>query len=475
MKEFCKGRSGLAPNGKAPKGALVLPALLLLATACVQVEPSSDFAKARGLVQASTGAEHVFDPESAALSDGDIDEIIADGLSLDEALHLALVNNRGLQAAFQEIGIAHADWVQSRLLSNPSFDALLRFPSEGGRAMAEGNIGLELLQLWRIPVRRDAARGELEAKVLEIARRAGEQFADAKGAYFTAVASAELHAVALENVELATASFEAIRSLHRSGAADAFDENLARGPLLTAQLELQTTRIKASNAMRELGKQLSLLGAMDHVVLTDSLPLGVQISGETEPLVELALDSRLDLKAFEAAIMSLDTKVRLEERRAWGDLAAGPSVERPAGPEGRLLGPSLSLTLPIFDQNQAQVARAGYELERMVKLHESARIAVAQDVRSAVDRLASASKALEFYADELLPQTQNSLALARASYAAGRSTLATLMEVQRQLLEARRAHVLLQLEAATAQSELGRVLGIELEGLLPNTATGVIR
>ncbi len=52
--------------------------LAVLVTSCAQVEPGSDYARARGLVEASTGASEVFDPESAALSEQDIELILAD-------------------------------------------------------------------------------------------------------------------------------------------------------------------------------------------------------------------------------------------------------------------------------------------------------------------------------------------------------------------------------------------------------------
>ena len=103
-----------------------------------------------------------------------------------------------------------------------------------------------------------------------------------------------------------------------------------------------------------------------------------------------------------------------------------------------------------------------FQLEQMVKLKESAHVAIAQDVRSSADRMNSAAKNLVFYDEELLPQIERSLELARESFAAGRTTLLSLVEVQRQLLEARRGHVALRLEAATSSSDLERVVGAPL-------------
>ena len=331
--------------------------------------------------------------------------------------------------------------------------------------MIEATLGGNLLELWRIPVREEGAQQNLEATVLRIARRAGEQLGDTRRAYYVAVAAEELHAVAQVNLELASRSFEAVQNLHAAGAADAFDENLAHGPLLAAQLEIRTTRIEAANAKRDLAKKLSIDRAVDGLVLTDPLPEPGNAAVDPEVLVQLALEARLDLRAIDMAIKALDARLRLEQRKAWGAVDAGVSVERSAEGGDSLVGPALSLTLPVFDQNQAQVARAGFQLEQMIKLHESAQVAVAQDVRSSADRVIMASRNLTFYGEELLPQAQRSLELAREAYAAGGTTLLALVEVQRQLLEARRGHVTLRLEAATSASDLERVVGAPLAEL----------
>lgn len=441
---------------------------LLLTTSCVQVEPRPDFERARGLVEESTGRQEVFDPYAPVLTEEELSAIIADGLSLDAALRLALINNRDLQAEFQEIGVAHADWVQAQLLSNPSLDVLLRFPTDGGRSILEAFVGVELLELWRIPLRTEAAQQNLEATVLRIARRAGEHLAESRKSYYVAVAAEELHRVAQENVELVALSFEAVKGLHEAGAADAFDENLARGPLLAAQLALRTAQIEMANARRDLAKNLSIDQPVDGLVLTDRLPDPVKFEVDQEALVQQALRSRLDLRAIATAIEALDTRMRLERRKAWGDVAAGPSFAQQGGASGSdIVGPGLSLTLPIFDQNQAQVARAGFQLEQMIKLHESAQVAVAQNVRASADRVSASSRNLAFYSEELLPQAERSLALARESYAAGRTTLLALVEVQRQFLDARQGHVTLRLEAAASFSDLERVVGARLTELRP--------
>ncbi len=453
-------------NPMTPRSS-IYPLLLsiVLTAACAQVEPGPDFDEARSLVEESTGRKEVFSPYGVSLTEEELSAIFANGLSLEESLRVALMNNRELQAEFQEIGIAHADWVQSQLLSNPSLDVLLRFPSDGGRSMIEAAVGVELLELWRIPVRTEAAKKNLEATVFRIARRAGERLAETRNSYYAAVAAEELLQVAQENVKLATQSFEAVKSLHSAGAADAFDENLALGPLLSAQLVVRTTQIDAAQARRDLAKMLSLDWSVERLRLTDQLPEPATTAVDAEALIQQALASRLDLRSIASAIDALDAKLSLERRKAWGDVSGGITSERPAGNGGTQSGPAISLTLPLFDQNEAQVVRAMFKRERMVKLLEAAKVAVAQDVRSSADRVNFAARSLVFYDEDLLPQAERSLELARESFASGRTTLLALVEVQRLLLEARRGHVALRLEAATSRSNLERVVGVPLADL----------
>jgi outer membrane protein, heavy metal efflux system len=49
-------------------------------------------------------------------------------LTAEDAVQIALLNNRDLQALYSDLGIAQADLVQAGLLGNPIFDAAVMFP-----------------------------------------------------------------------------------------------------------------------------------------------------------------------------------------------------------------------------------------------------------------------------------------------------------------------------------------------------------
>ncbi|QDU68014.1 TolC family protein [Engelhardtia mirabilis] len=432
---------------------------------CKAVDPRADFDRARALIEARSGGEAAYDPGSRALSVEELDAVLLDGLTLEEARRLALVNNRELQAAFQSIGMAHADWVQAQLLSNPSLALLMRFPTDGGRSLFEATLGFGLLELWRIPAAQEAAQRELEATVLEIARRAGEGLADAEQAYFAAVAADALRRVSAQSLELAERSAAAVEELYAAGAADALAVSLAHGPVLYAQLQVETARIEAAQARRELAKHLSLLRPVEGLALVTPLPAQVEGELDAERLVATAVEQRLDLQALELSIAAQERRVAAERRRGLGDAEVGLSTEIEEGASGALLGPALNLSLPIFDQNQAQVSRAEFELTQLVKLRDAAWVEVAQDVRSAVDRLASARRSLSVNRGRLTPQVQASLALVARAREVGEGSLLTQLELERQLLDSRRAEIVLELEAAAAATELERVTGARIARL----------
>jgi hypothetical protein len=79
-------------------------------------------------------------------------ELLARPLSADDAVQLALLNNRGLQAAFFELGIGEAELVQAGRLPNPgfSFGRLTR----GDEVELERGLHFDLAALVAMPMRR---------------------------------------------------------------------------------------------------------------------------------------------------------------------------------------------------------------------------------------------------------------------------------------------------------------------------------
>ena len=90
-------------------------------------------------------------------------------LTPESAVQIALLNNRGLQAAFNELAAAEAQMVGDSLPPNPTF-SISRIAGGGGVEI-ERQIAMDILALATLPVRSEiAAKRFRQAQLREIGR-----------------------------------------------------------------------------------------------------------------------------------------------------------------------------------------------------------------------------------------------------------------------------------------------------------------
>ncbi len=433
-------------------------------TGCAQVQPKADYERARQLVTEATGADAVYDPEAPLPTDKEMDAFLTDGLTLEEAVRMALLNNRRLHAEFLSIGVAKADWVQAGLFTNPGLGFSVQFPEGPGVSNVQASLAQNIVDLWRIPKRKQVAQAELDATVLRIAYAATALVAQTKEAYFQAVAAEESLRLAQENLGVTTKSHDAIKTKRQAGAASDLDENLARGQVLSAEIGVRSARLAAANAKRRLAGQMGIIRTIDHVTLAD--PLAPEIGPlDLEKLVETARQKRLDLRALETAAQARLAELGVQKRNVLPNVSVGAMFQRNERRESdteaikSIFGPSLALELPLFDQNQAQIAKAQYLYWQELKRYEADYLQAVQEIRMAVDQAQTALQNTAYYQQEMVPQAQRNLEYSRNSYLAGQTDILTLLEAQRVLLESRRGDIAARLELATAICELEQRVG----------------
>lgn len=431
--------------------------------ACAQADLTPDYEAARELVAQRTGREAVYDPAAELPEPPTFEAELADGLTLDEALHIALLNNRRLQASFAELGIARADQVQAGLLQNPELGLAVLFPSGGGRSRLNAGVAQSVMDLWRIPEREQLADARFELKLLEIAHQAGQLVGDVEATYWRCLAAIQVLEVAERGEELATEALQLVAQRLEHGVATRAAQSLAETAALQAGLTARLARSDAGSFTRRLGSLLSLEDDLQEVGLADTLQ-GALSFEDPQDLVARALRERLDLRAAAAAVQVAAYRVAVERGEALPDVQLGVGYERPevGSNVDHVLGPTLGVEIPIFDDNSAGVSRAEYELLRSAKLLEALQTEVLQQVRSASDRARLATETLAFTRESLEPQAQRLAEGARRARAEGRLTQGEVLELELAVIAARRAGIAAALEAALAIAELERAVGSPL-------------
>jgi len=437
--------------------------LLGLLAGCATVDPRPEQEEARAAIRAATGVADVHDP-AAPPDAAELAGWLADGLTLDEALRLALLENRRLQAGFARLGVSKAELVQAGLWRDPRVSFAVLLPSGGGAVRWTLDLAASVLDLWDLPRREALARAELARDVLALAEAASELAARVRAAYFEAAAAEERVRLGQEEERLAQAELAAVEARVAGGVASALDAERVRARAAEAAQARLAAERDASGAREALAALFSWPRALGPVALVDGLPAGAGALAPEEELVERSRATRLDLCVSARDLDARRARLALEQGRTIPELDLTLAAERPELGEdpGFLAGPGLTVGLPLSGAPRVRSAAAAFELAAREAEHAALVAEAAQAVRAAARRAALADAAARQATDELVPRAQELLARTRAERALGRATLLEELAAERALAAARRTTLEARLAAALARAELERALGAPL-------------
>src|SRR5262249_23149196 len=150
------GRHGLARHRRAAMSArlaLWLAASALLLVGCASFSPDGGMGDVASVVGRETGKDVVklASAEDTQRARERVAALLGEPLSADQAVQIALLSNRDLQAAYNDLGISEAAYVQASLPKNPG----LSFMLYGGTGVTNFEVRLieNILELATLPAR----------------------------------------------------------------------------------------------------------------------------------------------------------------------------------------------------------------------------------------------------------------------------------------------------------------------------------
>jgi outer membrane protein TolC len=328
-------------------------------------------------------------------------QLLMQPLSVDDAVQLALLNNRGLQASLQELGIGEAERVQAGRLPNPgfSFSRLTR----GGEIELERGLHFDLARLLLLPQmqqlegRRFAqTQGSVTTVLLALA-------ADTRKAYVNALAADETVRYRRQVMQAADASAELARRMAQVGNFNKLQQAREQSFYADAALNLALA-MQAQRATRErLTRLLGLWGEQTAFRLPERLPDLPPAPAEQPDIERRAMAQRLDVQSATQAAEQTAQNLGLTRTTRFINVLELGAVNNTSNMEATQRGWELRFELPLFDWGDARIARA--EAVYMQALHRAAGAAInaRSEVREAYGNYRSAYDIARHHRDEIVP------------------------------------------------------------------------
>ena len=381
--------------------------MALLGAGC-RMNPGADFHSVQENISRRTGLKPEW-PRSAAESDeaaAAVDRILARELTPETATQIAIVHNRTLRAAFEEIGISRSEMIQAGLLRNPRFGASLRFPDRPPSATdAEFSVAGDILDLLLRPLRKRVAALQMDQVKATVSHEILQLAGEVKEAFFTVQARQMLIGRLQAILEVNEAGVDLAIRQHKAGNITDLELANQEAVFQQAKLEWGKASAQARTDRERLNRLLGLWGPSIQWTVASELPAIPPGEVLLDHLETRAMEQRFDLAAArqQADLHLRALKLRAGTRYLPTSVDLGVNTER--GTDGqRVTGPTLNLELPIFDQGQAALGRMESEYRRAQWRVEALATDIRSEVRQARDTMLAARDLADFYRRIYLPQ-----------------------------------------------------------------------
>ena len=397
-------------------------------------------------------------------------------LTVKELLDRAVSDHPDLRAARLDVEAAEARVLQAGLRPNPMLDlgaqkALgpdnnltvgLSLPLDlNGRK--EGRVGLAQAEV----VVRRAQLAERERRLrAEIRAKAGDVLAARRNLATTRAlldTNQRAHAIVSDRV--------------REGGAPAIDENLQ----LVEVNRLESSQRLLRGRVEMLTLQLLILAGIDTIpppAIVGELGT-VAPSVAADEAVRRALAARPDVLAARAEAAMAAARVRKEEAEGRWDARVNVGYQRqdfgfdlrgltdsgatrPIRDVFHYVGAGVSVTLPVRNRNQGNVAAARAESRAMDRRRELAELTARHEVAAALAQAEAARQALALYERGVREVAARNVEVVRQAYELGRGSLLDVIAEQRRFIEVEAGYTETLKQVWDAAREIERAVGAPL-------------
>jgi outer membrane protein TolC len=329
---------------------------------CASFSPDSGMIVVSDVAGQTIGKDVAFvrSADDSERAGGAVRRLLGRPLTVDAAVQIALLGNKGLQAAYNELELAETYLVAQSLPPNPTF-SISRISGNGASEIERQVVG-DILALATLPFRSEIARERFRQAQLRAALETLRLAADVRRTYFRNVAANEMVGLLTDAKSTAESTAQLAKKLGETGSLNKLDQ--AREQVFYAETtaDLATARQTATSAREKLARLMGLWdGGLDFRLPNQLPPLPRR--PQALPSIEAdAVAHRIDLQIARLELSALAKSLNLTEATRFVTLLDLAGISRrtrdPEGAPFRERGFDVQFQIPIFDGGEVRVRQA---------------------------------------------------------------------------------------------------------------------
>ena len=443
-----------------------LVALLFVSSGCATMALNAGFEEVNATVEGRIATKIAWN--SGSEPDKEVAEKVSSllkaKLTVDEAVQIALLQNRKLQAMYSDLGVAQADLVQAGLFANPIFHTAVLFLQKGGRPELEVGADMNFLDVFYVPLRKRVAAARFEEAKLLVTGSVLDFAGQVRSAFYAHQANEQMLELRQTIVQALTASLEVTRRLNEAGNITDLDFARERALAESGKVALRSAEITVRQSREQLNKLMGLWGKDTAWEIDRRLPNIPEQAIQTADIERVALSQSINLSNARQTIIVSGEQLGFNRSTALvPELDLGGHGEREEG--SWQIGPEIAFPIPLFDQGQARIGRALAEVRRAQQEYYALGVEIRSEARALRDRLEGSRDRALYYRDILLPLQERIVNESQLQYNAMQLGPIELLRARERQIETAVAYIETLRDYWLARVDVGQILS----GRLPSS------
>lgn len=397
------------------KRSIAILPLMLIVAGCASFSADGGMDEVAQSVSREAGARvvKITSAEQAAQARERVAALLSAGpVTADSAVQVALLNNRDLQAAYNDLGLSEAAYVQASLPPNPSA-SLLRI---GGTGVAnfEFRVIEDLLSLFTLQRRTEIA-AEKFARARQQAIEATLRLAvDTRRAHVRAVAARQQIAFLDQARATVDAAVRLNARLAEAGGGDQLDQAELAAFYAELSARVGQARLTARREREALIRLMGLWGSDISFTLPAELP---PLPGEPDSVEAAEVEAvtrRVDLKQARQDVAALAKSLALTDATRWvsmlqlAGIVNNESANALTNSNTDITrgGAQFDVSLPVFDTGEARQRTAREAYMRALNKLAAKAVNARSEARIAYETYRGTYDIARFWRDRVLPLRQ---------------------------------------------------------------------